>query len=346
MSKPALHKVAILGASGYTGLKMVDLLLRHPHVEIVAATSRSNIGKPISDIVPRFQGMAGADLEFIDADMGQVIASGAQTAFLALPHGKAHNYALKLLDAGLKVIDISADFRLRDPAIYEEFYDHPHPAPELLSDAVYGMPELYSHKLADAQVIASPGCYPTSIILPLVPLLQKGLIDHSSIVVNSMSGVSGAGKKADLALLFVECNESVRAYGLPKHRHLSEIEQELTFAAGEKVAITFTPHLIPVNSGIHSTTTATLTGTPDQVSAALEEAYTDKTFVRLLPDGQLPDTKNVTGTNFVDIAFRVDERTGRLIILSAEDNLIKGASGQAIQAFNIANGYPESSGLL
>jgi len=303
------HPVAILGASGYTGLKMVDLLLRHPHVEIVAATSRSNVGKPISDIVPRFQGIKGADLAFIDADMDEVIASGAQTAFLALPHGKAHNYALKLLAAGMKVIDISADFRLRNPAVYEEFYDH-------------------------------------SIILPLVPLLQKGLIDHSSIIVNSMSGVSGAGKKADLALLFVECNESVRAYGLPKHRHLSEIEQELSFAAGEQVTITFTPHLIPVNAGIHSTITANLKGSAEQVSEALDEAYRDKTFVRILSDDQLPDTKNVVGTNFVDIAFRFDERTGRLIILSAEDNLVKGASGQAIQSFNIANGYPEGCGLI
>ena len=252
-------------------------------------------------------------------------ATGAELAFLALPHGVAAGYASSLLEKGLRIVDLSADFRLDDPEVYQEFYDSPHPAPELLKEAVYGLPEIRREDIKGARLIAAPGCYPTSISLPLIPLLKNGLIDPASIVTCSMSGVSGAGRKADLSLIFCECNESVRAYGLPKHRHLSEIEQELSKAHGDTVVISFTPHLVPTHNGICTTTSATLTGDPEQVQQALEDAYADEFFVRLLGKGGCADTKNVTGTNFIDIGWDHDPRTGRVLLLSAEDNLGKGA---------------------
>jgi N-acetyl-gamma-glutamyl-phosphate reductase len=257
----------------------------------------------------------------------------------------AAEIARALLGHGLKVIDLSADFRLNDPAVYQEFYGDAHPATDLLEQAVYGLPEVHGDTIVGADLVASPGCYPTSILLPLIPLLRAGLVDPSTIVCHSMSGVSGAGKKADVTLLFSECNESVRAYGLPKHRHLSEIEQELTIAAGKPVTISFLPHLVPVTAGIATTTTATLTGSPDQVTTALTDAYADAAFVRLLGAGACPDTKNVTGTNFIDIGWHHDPRTGRLLLLSAEDNLGKGAGGQAVQTFNRMFGLGETNGL-
>jgi N-acetyl-gamma-glutamyl-phosphate reductase len=251
------------------------------------------------------------------------------------------------LDRGLRVIDLSADFRLRNAAVYEEFYEHAHPAPDLLKEAVYGLPEVRAEEIRAARLIASPGCYPTSILLPLLPLLRGNLIDPATIVASSMSGVSGAGRKADLTLLFGECNESARAYGLPKHRHLAEIEQELSLAAGATVVISFIPHLIPVNSGIATTTTATLRDgvSPDAIGAALDHAYASQPFVRLLGRGGCADTKHVTRTNFIDIGWQHDPRTGRVLLLSAEDNLGKGAGGQAVQCFNLMFGLSETDGL-
>ena len=340
-------KIAIVGASGYTGMELLRLLLVHPQVELVAVTSRQEAGKPVQAIFPRFLGAPGAELAFIPPDAAAITASGAQVAFLALPHGVAAEIARDLLERGVKVIDLSADFRLRDAAVYQEFYGHEHPAPELLSEAVYGLPEVRAEAIKSARLIASPGCYPTSILLPLLPLLREKLIDPSTIVANSMSGVSGAGRKADLTLLFCECNESVRAYGLPKHRHLSEIEQELSIAAAAPVVITFLPHLIPVNAGIHTTTTAKLVPglSPEVVGDALESAYADKPFVRLLGRGVFPDTKNVTRTNFIDIGWQHDARTDRIILLSTEDNLGKGAGAQAVQSFNLMFGLSETAGL-
>lgn len=340
-----MKKIAILGASGYTGSELLRLLLLHPEAELVAATSRSNAGTPVSSVFPRLAGIPGSELPFLDADMDAVAATGAEVAFLALPHGKAAGYAVPLLEKGIKVIDLSADFRLRSAETYAEFYGETHPAPELLEEAVYGLPEVHRDAIKSARLIASPGCYPTSILLPFLPLLREKLIDPTTIVANSMSGVSGAGKKPDLALLFVECNESLRAYGVPKHRHLSEIEQELALAAGETVTISFIPHLVPVNSGICTTTTAKLTGDPAAVEHALRSTYADAPFVRILGQGQCPDTKNVTRSNFIDIGWSFDHRTGRLILMSAEDNLGKGAGGQAIQSFNILAGLDEVSGL-
>ncbi|WP_367875347.1 N-acetyl-gamma-glutamyl-phosphate reductase [Luteolibacter sp. Populi] len=340
-------KTAIVGASGYTGQELLRLLLAHPNVELVAATSRQEAGKPLSAVFPRFRKLPGADLPFMEPDPDAIAATGAKAAFLALPHGVAAEIARALLQRGLKVIDLSADFRLRDAAVYEGFYDHPHKAPELLAQAVYGLPEIRAAEIAKADLIASPGCYPTSIILPLIPLLKARLIDPATIVANSMSGVSGAGRKADLSLLFCECNESARAYGIPKHRHLSEIEQELSLAAGEDVVITFIPHLIPVNSGIASSITAKLRpgAAAAAVGEALAAAYADAPFVRLLGQGVCADTKNVTRTNFIDIGWAHDARTGRIILTSAEDNLGKGAGSQAIQSFNIIFGLGETAGL-
>ena len=340
-------KTAIVGASGYTGMELLRLLLVHPGVELVAATSRQEAGKPLAAVFPRFRKAAGAELVFIEPDPNAIAASGAQVAFLALPHGVAAEIARALLERGLKVIDLSADFRLRDAAVYQEFYGHPHPAPDLLAEAIYGLPEVRTPEIRAARLVAAPGCYPTSILLPLLPLLRGNLIDPATIVANSMSGVSGAGRKADLSLLFCECNESARAYGVPKHRHLSEIEQELSLAAGAKVTISFIPHLIPVNSGIVTTTTAMLRDgvSADAVGAALESAYDDSDFVRLLGRGGCADTKNVTRTNFIDIGWQHDPRTGRVILMSAEDNLGKGAGGQAVQCFNLMFGRSPIDGL-
>lgn len=340
-------KTAIVGASGYTGMELLRLLLTHPGVELVAATSRQEAGNSIASVFPRFKGSPSAELAFIAPDPDDIAATGAQVAFLALPHGVAAEIARALLERGLRVIDLSADFRLNDPATYEEFYGHPHPATDLLEQAVYGLPEVRHEAVSAANLVASPGCYPTSILLPLIPLLQAKLIQPDTIVANSMSGVSGAGRKADIPLLYVECNESARAYGLPKHRHLSEIEQELSLAAGEAVTISFIPHLIPVNSGIATTTTAKLAEgvDADEVGKALDAAYTNTDFVRLLGKGGCADTKNVTRTNFIDIGWHHDARTGRVILTSAEDNLGKGAGGQAIQSFNLMFDLPPTEGL-
>ncbi len=326
-------KVAIIGASGYSGQELVRLLLRHPQIEIVQFTSRQYAGKPVSEIFPRFRGQVTAT--FIEPDAGKI---SADVAFLALPHGVAAEFAVPLLKNGVKVIDLSADFRMKSAATYKEFYEHEHPTPALLAQAVYGLPEIYRDKIRTAQLVACPGCYPTSIILGITPALRKGMIQPSSIIVSSMSGVSGAGRKAVEDCLFCECNESARAYSVPKHRHLSEIEQELG------ATITFVPHLIPLNRGIESTIIASLAGNPENVLAAYREFYKGEPFVRVT-DG-MPDIKNVSVTNFCDISVRVDARTNRLIISSAIDNLTKGAAGQAVQCLNLVCGYPETEGLL
>src|SRR5262249_28381270 len=261
-----------------------------------------------------------------------------------------------LTQAGSIVIDLSADFRLKSAAVYREFYGHEHPAPELLKRSVYGLPEVYRAQIKEALLIASPGCYPTSILLPTLPLVRARLIHPTSIIADSLSGVSGAGRKAELDYLFCECHDSVRPYGLPKHRHLSEIEEQLSLAAGSPVVIQFTPHLIPVNRGIlttlylapteHFTQPAQAAAWHEKVTACFEAAYGEEPFVRLLQGQALPDTKTVVGTNTLEIAWRVDPRTGRLVVMSAEDNIVKGASGQAVQSMNILCGFPETTGLL
>jgi len=341
------QKVAVVGASGYSGEELVRLLLSHPYVELTAITSRQYAGKALGEVFRKFSHAATArQLRFTQPNAEQ-LAAQAGIVFLALPHGVAAEYAAPLLEAGCRIIDLSADFRVRSPAVYHEFYGQEHPAPKLLDRAVYGLPEVYRSQIRDAVLIASPGCYPTSILVPVIPLLKAGVIEPANIIADSLSGVSGAGRKVELDYLFVECNESVRAYSVPKHRHLSEIEQELSFAANQPVLIQFTPHLIPVSRGI--LTTLYLSPRPGVDAARLqrtyEEVYGSEPFVRLLGNGALPDTKNVAGTNVIEISWRLDPRTGRLIVISAEDNLVKGASGQAVQSMNLMCGFPETAGL-
>jgi N-acetyl-gamma-glutamyl-phosphate reductase len=349
-------KVGIVGASGYSGEELVRLLLSHPHVELTAVTSRQYAGQTLAQIFPKFGHLPQSkQLRFTEPN-AELLSKQAQIIFLALPHGVSAEYAVPLLQLGSQVIDLSADFRLKSPVVYKEFYAHDHPAPDLLATSVYGLPEVYRSAIKKATLIASPGCYPTSILLPTLPLLQAGIIKPTGIIADSMSGVSGAGRKAELDYLFVECNESVRPYGIPKHRHLSEIEQELSAAAGSQVIIQFTPHLIPVNRGIlttlylapekHFSTPAEAEELNKKIAACYQTAYGDEPFVRVLEGKALPDTKNVTGTNVIEIAWRLDPRTGRLIVMSAEDNIVKGASGQAVQSMNILCGFPETAGLI
>jgi N-acetyl-gamma-glutamyl-phosphate reductase len=340
--------VAVAGASGYSGRELLRLLLLHPHVTLAGITSRQQAGLSLAEVFPRFRHSAADSLRFSPPDPDAIAATGATFAFLALPHGVSAEIALPLLDRGLRVIDLSADFRIRNPAVYQEFYHAAHPAPELLAAAVYGLPEHRAAQIRAARLVAAPGCYPTSILLPLLPLLRSNLVLPEDIVVASMSGTSGAGKKPSEELLFAECNESVRAYGAPKHRHLAEIEQELSDAAGRTVTISFIPHLVPVTAGICTSISAPAApGTDlDALSRAYEEAYGSCRFVRRLGPGAFADTKSVTGTNFLDLGWHLDPRTGRVLLSSAEDNLGKGAAGQAVQCFNLMAGLPEDAGLI
>ena len=348
-------RVAIVGASGYSGEELVRLLLSHPMAELSAVTSRQYAGQSLAQVFPRYAKHPKAQALRFSEPNPQLLAKDADIVFLALPHGVAAEFAVPLIEAGRRVIDLSADFRVKDPAVYKEFYGHDHPAPSLLEHAVYGLPEAHRAEIKKAALVASPGCYPTSILLPTIPVLKAGVVKATGIIANSLSGVSGAGRKAELDYLFVECNESIRPYSVPKHRHLSEIEQELSIAAGEKVTIQFTPHLIPINRGIlttlylppadHFDSTRGMEQVAQNITSAYETAYGSEPFVRLLEGKALPDTKNVVGTNVVEIAWRLDPRTGRLIVMSAEDNLVKGASGQAVQSMNILCGFPETAGL-
>ena len=342
-------RTGVVGASGYSGIELLRILLGHPGVDLAAVTSRQYAGKPVASVFPRFRSHPVAEaLAFTAPEPNELASLDIGFWFLALPHGVAATYAVPLLEAGRRVIDLSADFRLREAAVYREFYDHDHPAPELLEEAVYGLPEARAEEIRRARLVASPGCYPTSVLMPLLPVLRARLVDPSSIVVASMSGVSGAGRKEAIPFLFCECNESVRAYSVPRHRHLSEIEQELSLAAGCAVRITFVPHLVPVTAGICTTITATAAPgvSVDSLGAALEAAYGQARFVRLLGPNRCPDTRQVTGTNFIDIGWALDDRTGRVILMSAEDNLGKGAASQAVQSFNLMAGHEETCGLL
>jgi N-acetyl-gamma-glutamyl-phosphate reductase len=350
------NSVAIVGASGYSGEELVRLLLSHPHAELTAVTSRQYAGQTVAQIFPKFGHHPKARTLRFSEPKAELLAKAAGLVFLALPHGVAAEFAVPLMQMGAQLIDLSADFRLRSAAVYKEFYAHDHPAPDLLPQAIYGLPETYREQLKNASLVASPGCYPTSVLVPLLPLVRSRIIKPTGIIADCLSGVSGAGRKAELDYLFVECNESVRPYGIPKHRHLSEIEQELSIAAGETVTIQFTPHLIPVNRGIlttlyvapekHFSTAEEATELGKRISDCFAKAYSNEPFVRLLEGKALPDTKNVVGTNVIEIAWRLDHRTGRLIVMSAEDNLVKGASGQAVQSMNIMRGWPETAGLI
>jgi N-acetyl-gamma-glutamyl-phosphate reductase len=338
------YGIAVVGASGYSGEELLRLLLRHPDCEIRIITSRQYAGKAISSVFPRFSSIS--EIVFSEPDTAK-IAKECQFAFLALPHGLASEFARPLLKSGVKVLDLSADFRIKNTEKYKEYYKEEHPAPELLAKAVYGLPEIYRDKIKEAKIVACPGCYPTSVIIPLYPLLRAGLLNTGKIFVSSMSGVSGAGRKVELPYIFPECSESLRSYSPVKHRHLPEIEQELSSAAGEEIAISFVPHLVPVNRGIVSTIVAEVSDkfSNENLDKALS-IYKNNPFVRVMPKGLLPDTKNVLMSNFCDVSYTFDEHTRRLIISSCIDNLTKGAAGQAIQCFNIMLNIDEKTALI
>jgi N-acetyl-gamma-glutamyl-phosphate reductase len=340
-------KVGIVGASGYSGEVLVKLLLNHPRVSLAAVTSRTHAGKPLSAVIPAVRG-ADRGLKFIDSDPAALAASDIALFFLALPHGAAATYAKALVAAGKRVIDLSADFRIADLSTYQNYYGEHH-APELLPSARFVLPELTPPAWKkEAKLIAAPGCYPTSILVPLVPLLKAGVISREHIVVNSFSGVSGAGKKVEETYLYVERTESAKAYGLVKHRHLAEVEEQLALHTGAKTIIQFNPHLAPMRRGIATTITvpAAPGATIESLYAAWRSAYGAAPFVQLLPSGETPDTAHTVGTNRVDLSAVHDPRTGNFVITSAEDNLVKGASGQAVQIMNLWYGFPETEGLL
>jgi len=337
-------KIGIFGASGYTGQELVRLLIQHPEAKITAITSRRYKETPLADLYPVFTGLT--DLAFIDASPEDV-AKDADVIFLALPHGVSMEEVPKFLASGKKVIDLSADFRLNDADTYEKWYGK-HSSPQVLSDAVYGIPELFREKIGQSSFVANPGCYPTSIILGLAPVLKNACIDIKSVIVDSKSGVSGAGREPAVGSLFCEVSDGFKAYKVGgQHRHTPEIEQGLSHFAGQAVTVTFTPHLIPASRGILSTIYATLT--KDTGARELEkmyrEFYAGEPFVRIYKTGTFPNISSVKGSNFCDIGMTVDKRTNRLIVISAIDNLIKGASGQAIQNMNLMCGLEESAGL-
>jgi len=336
--------VAIVGASGYTGLELIRILHRHPEVAVTCLTSEQSAGKKISDVFPTLRGRCDLVLENLEPVR---VAEKADIIFTALPHKAAMEVVPTFLKLGKLVIDLSADYRLSDPETYGVWYE-PHLNPANLKKAVYGLPEIRRAKIKGAKLVANPGCYPTSVILALAPLLKHGLINLQSIIADSASGVTGAGRAAKVDSLYCEVNEGYKAYGVGGvHRHTPEIEQELSLLAGEKLMITFTPHLLPMDRGILSTIyAAPLKETSTETLIRLyEKFYNGEPFVRVLPQGNLPSTSFVRGSNFCDISPLVDNRTGRIIVISAIDNLVKGASGQAVQNMNIVCGLPETMGL-
>jgi len=336
-------RVAILGVSGYTGVELLRLLLDHPQVEVTCVTSRQYAGQPVPAVFPSLAGRCELVCQGMEV---AAVAAAADIALTALPHKTAMEIIPDLLDAGLKVVDLSADYRLHDVAVYEQWYQK-HSSPQLLAEAVYGLPELFRDRISAARLVANPGCYPTSVALALKPLLANGLIDHRTLVIDSKSGTSGAGRAEKLGSLFCEVNEGFKAYGVANHRHTPEIEQSLSSLAGEPVVVNFTPHLLPVNRGILSTCYASLAraATTAELLELYRQCYRDEFFVRVHPDGSLPNVAFVRGTNFCDLGVVADPRTGRVIVVSAIDNLVKGASGQAIQNLNLLAGYAETTGL-
>ncbi len=314
---------------------------------MVLVTSRQYADQPLSHHVHGLPRELGA-LSFANADPDFALAGHADLFFLAVPHGTAAPYAVVLREAGKTVVDLSADFRTRDPGVYREFYQHDHPAPALLAEAVYGLPEIHREKLKSARLIAAPGCFPTSAILPLAPFLRRRFIAPDSIAITSLSGASGAGRKLELRLLFGEVADNMYPYGVPQHRHLGEIEQELSLAAAARVTVSFIPHLVPLHRGMISTITATLTrpASDAELHGILQADYGNEPFVEILDPGALPESRQVAHSNRIQIAARIDPRTNRLLLFSAIDNLGKGNASQAVQAANLACGLNETLGLI
>jgi len=345
-AKSEKAKIGILGASGYTGAELVRLLLRHPYVEIALLTADRKAGKPMAEVFPQFAPYALPPLTALDAVDWPAL--GLDLVFCALPHGTTQTVIADLFKRmpAIKVVDLSADFRITDPAAYERWYGHPHAAIELQKRAVYGLTEIYRDRIKSAQLVANPGCYTSCAELALIPLLKAKAIDPDEIVIDAKSGMTGAGRSAREEMLFSEVSEGFNAYGVGHHRHMAELDQEFSLAAGRDVVATFTPHLVPMNRGILSTIYVRgLKASPQDLHALLLKCYANEPFVHLLSFGTLPQTRHVRGSNMTFIGVAADRIAGRAIIGSALDNLSKGASGQAVQNMNLMLGFPETTGL-
>lgn len=336
--------VSIIGANGYTGLQLMTLLLSHKRVTLGHLVSVSNAGKDITDLYPSLYALKGKKFEGADID---AIAADSDVVFTALPHVTSAEFVAKFYKKGVKVIDLSADFRYKDIDLYNSVYGCTHPFPELSGYSVYGLPEVYRHQIKNAFIVANPGCYTTCSILALYPALKEKLVRPDNIIIDAKSGTSGAGRKADTQNLFCEVNENFKAYAVTTHRHTSEIEQELSLAGGKQISLSFTPHLLPLQRGILSTCYANLMPgiSGDDVYHAFKKHYNNEPFVIVNPEGTLPELKHVRGTNYASIGFKIDKRLNRVVIVSAIDNLIKGASGQAIQNMNLLFSLDETMGL-
>ena len=334
-------KVGIVGGTGYTGAELLRLLAPHPEVELVAITSRAEAGKQVTEIFPNLRGMV--DLVFTPPE--ESILRRCDVIFFATPNGTAMGMVPGLLEAGVRVIDLAADFRLKDAAEWEQWYGMPHACPELLSEAVYGLPETNREAIREARLVACPGCYPTAVQLGFLPLLEAGVVEPGSLIADAKSGVSGAGRKASVGTLLAECSESMKAYAVSGHRHLPEIRQGLQAATGTEVGLVFVPHLTPMIRGIHATLYATLTRETADLQALFEQRFAAEPFVDVLPFGSHPETRSVKGANVCRIALHRPQGGGTVVVLSVIDNLVKGAAGQAVQNMNLMFGLRESAGL-
>lgn len=333
-------RAGIVGGTGYTGVELLRLLTRHPGVELKVITSRGDAGKPVADMFPSLRGHVG--LRF--ADPVEAGLEDCHVVFFATPNGIAMQQVPALLAAGVKVIDLAADFRLKEESVWEKWYGMPHACPDILSEAVYGLPEVNRAQIRSARIVANPGCYPTAVQLGFIPLIEAGVIDPASLIADAKSGVSGAGRKAEVHTLFAESSDNFKAYGVPGHRHLPEIRQGLSNVAGTEIGLTFVPHLTPLIRGIHATLYGRLTKDCD-LQALFEERYADERFVDVLPAGSHPETRSVRASNTCRIAVHRPQGGDTVVVLSVIDNLVKGAAGQAVQNMNLMFGFDESCGL-
>ena len=334
-------KAGIIGGTGYTGVELLRLLVQHPRAEVVTISSRSEKERPVADVFPSLRGYT--ELCFSDPDEADL--ESCDVVFAATPNGVAMTHARALMEEGVRLIDLSADFRIVDVSEWSRWYQLEHTCPELVAEAVYGLPEINRERIRDARLVANPGCYPTTVILGLTPLLEEGLVKPKELIADAKSGVSGAGRGASVATLFCETSDSFKAYAVPGHRHLPEICQVLTRVAGESVGLTFVPHLVPMIRGIEATLYGQLNDTSVDLTRLYQERYAGEPFVDVMPEGSHPDTRSVRGSNTVRIACHRPQNGNTAVILVVEDNLIKGAAGQAIQNMNLMFGFEEAEGL-
>lgn len=334
-------RVGIVGGTGYTGVELLRLLARHPEVELKAITSRGDAGKPVADMFPSLRGHVG--LAF--SDPAQAGLEECDAVFFATPNGIAMQQVPALLDAGVKVIDLAADFRLKDATDWEKWYGMPHACPHLLEQAVYGLPEVNREQIRAARLVANPGCYPTAVQLGFIPLIEAGIVDAGGLIADAKSGVSGAGRKAEVHTLFAEASDNFKAYGVGGHRHLPEIRQGLSMVASRDVGLTFVPHLTPLIRGIHATLYARLNAEYGDLQSLYERRYANERFVDVLPPGSHPETRSVRASNLCRIAVHRPQGGDTVVVLSVIDNLVKGAAGQAVQNLNLMFGFDESCGL-